>query len=157
MHFTPFHGSWLNLVEIWFGILKQKCLRDLSVESVDQLIGVIEAFVGTWNELYAHPFTWKYTGEGLPLKAVHRFQRLLRDPTSPMDVKFLTRQLELMPNIARDYRNEVPADDWRELRDLATLKREELLAMLTAEPGPLRRKRALNAWSHFEEFVAECN
>ncbi len=157
VHFTPFHGSWLNLVEIWFGILKQKCLRDLSVESVEELIGVIEAFVGTWDELYAHPFTWKYTGEGLPLKAVHRFHRLLRDPGSPMDVKFLTRQLELMPNIARDYRTEVPAGDWRELRELATLKREELLAMITAEPGPFRRKRALNAWTHFEEFVAEWN
>ena len=25
-HYTPFHGSWLNMVEIWFGILNQKCL-----------------------------------------------------------------------------------------------------------------------------------
>ena len=88
---------------------------------------------------------------------MRRLHRLLRDPGSPIDVKFLTRQLELMPNIARDYRTEVPADDWRELRELVTLKREELLAMITAEPGPFRRKRALNAWTHFEEFVAQWN
>jgi transposase len=157
VHFTPFHGSWLNLVEIWFGILKQKCLRDLSVTSVAELIGVIESFIGTWDDLYAHPFTWKYTGEGLPLKAVHRFHHLLRDPVSPMDVKFLTRQLELMPNIARDYRREIPVSDWRELRDLVTLKREELLALIAAEPGPRRKKRALKAWSQFEEFVAKWN
>ena len=26
-HYTPFHGSWLNMVEIWFGILNHKCLN----------------------------------------------------------------------------------------------------------------------------------
>ena len=158
VHFTPFHGSWLNLVEIWFGILKQKCLRHRTVQSLADMIGVIESFVETWDTLYAHPFTWTYTGEGLSLKAVHRFQRWLRDDAeSPMDVKFLTRQLELMPNIARDYRTEIPARDWRELRDLIRLRSEELLAMITAEPGPIRKRRALKAWTQFAEFVAEWN
>ncbi|MCP4718713.1 MAG: hypothetical protein GY860_04575, partial [Desulfobacteraceae bacterium] len=26
IHFLPFHGSWLNMIEIWFGIMKQKTL-----------------------------------------------------------------------------------------------------------------------------------
>ena len=26
IHFLPFHASWLNLIEIWFRILKSKCL-----------------------------------------------------------------------------------------------------------------------------------
>jgi len=28
IHFTPYHGSWLNLVEIWFGIMGAKVLRE---------------------------------------------------------------------------------------------------------------------------------
>ena len=28
IHFTPYHGSWLNFVEIWFGFMKNKLLRD---------------------------------------------------------------------------------------------------------------------------------
>lgn len=24
IHFLPFHGSWLNMIEIWFGLLKNK-------------------------------------------------------------------------------------------------------------------------------------
>ncbi len=28
IHFTPFHGSWLNLVEIWFGIMGGKILSE---------------------------------------------------------------------------------------------------------------------------------
>jgi len=28
IHFTPYHGSWLNLIEIWFGIMGAKVLRE---------------------------------------------------------------------------------------------------------------------------------
>ena len=35
--FTPFHGSWLNQVEIWFGILTSKCLRHRSFDGVQAL------------------------------------------------------------------------------------------------------------------------
>ena len=37
VHFVPFHASWLNMVEIWFGILKSKCLKYDQFVSVDQL------------------------------------------------------------------------------------------------------------------------
>lgn len=30
VHFVPFHGSWLNMIEIWFGILNKKCLKHQS-------------------------------------------------------------------------------------------------------------------------------
>ena len=29
VYFTPKHGSWLNQVEIWFGVLARRVLRDL--------------------------------------------------------------------------------------------------------------------------------
>jgi len=42
IHFTPFHGSWLNMIEIWFGILNKKCLKHQSFESVQILQETIE-------------------------------------------------------------------------------------------------------------------
>lgn len=62
-HFTPFHGSWLNQVEIWFSILKRKCLKRGNFISTDDLKHKILNFLGLWNLFYAHPFNWTYTEE----------------------------------------------------------------------------------------------
>jgi transposase len=155
VHFTPFHGSWLNLVEVWFGIVKQKCLRDLSVSSLAELLETLLSFAATWNEFYAHPFRWKFTGEGMPLKAVHRFQQMLRGSLAELDVKFLTRQLELMPNIARDYGKEIAIDEWWALAEVFHSQRDELTSLIEAESGPRRKQRAQHAWDQFEEFLEQ--
>jgi transposase len=57
-HFTPTSASWLNQVEIWFGILGRKTLSGASFSSTDQLIQSIEAFVARHNET-ASPFVWR--------------------------------------------------------------------------------------------------
>lgn len=64
-HYTPTHGSWLNQVELWFGIVSRRVLRYGNFPSPDDLIAAIEAFRKEWNEVEAHPFRWTY--EGLPL------------------------------------------------------------------------------------------
>ncbi len=63
--FTPFHGSWLNQVEIWFGILTSKLLRHASFHSVRALAGAVLRFARHWNEQMARPFRWTYTGRVL--------------------------------------------------------------------------------------------
>ena len=63
--FTPYHGSWLNQVEIWFCILTRKCLRHRSFDSVRALAGAINRFVRRWNATMARPFAWTYTGKVL--------------------------------------------------------------------------------------------
>jgi transposase len=63
--FTPFHGSWLNQVEIWFGILTRKALRGRSFDSLSKLEDIIHAFTTYWNEREARPFAWTYTGRPL--------------------------------------------------------------------------------------------
>lgn len=63
--FTPFHGSWLNQVEIWFGILSRKALRGRSVASLDALDDIIAAFTDYWNDREARPFAWTYRGKAL--------------------------------------------------------------------------------------------
>src|SRR5512137_1332917 len=44
-HFTPTSASWLNQVEIWFGIFSRKALRGANFKSIEQLREAIEAFV----------------------------------------------------------------------------------------------------------------
>ena len=44
LHFTPTSASWLNQVEIWFGIFQRKTLRNARFTSIDQLIGAIGNF-----------------------------------------------------------------------------------------------------------------
>lgn len=57
-HFTPTSASWLNQVEIWFGIFSRKTLSGASFTSTEQLVQAIEAFVERHNET-AHPFVWR--------------------------------------------------------------------------------------------------
>jgi transposase len=64
-HYTPTHGSWLNQVELWFGIVSRRILRYGNFSSPDELIEAIEAFIREWNQAEAHPFRWTYNG--LPL------------------------------------------------------------------------------------------
>ncbi len=42
MHFTPTSGSWLNLVEIFFGIITRQAIRRGTHRSVTELIDAIE-------------------------------------------------------------------------------------------------------------------
>ncbi len=63
--FTPKHGSWLNQVEIWFGILTRSALRYASFHSLKALERAILAFTNHWNKVIGHPFEWTYTGKVL--------------------------------------------------------------------------------------------
>jgi len=57
-HFTPTSASWLNQVEIWFGILSRKALRGLSTNSTEELRQAIEAFIKAYAQ-HAKPFKWR--------------------------------------------------------------------------------------------------
>jgi transposase len=57
-HFTPTSASWLNQVEIWFGIFTGKVLRGTSFDSTEQLSIAIEKYVNAYNSV-AKPFVWR--------------------------------------------------------------------------------------------------
>ena len=57
-HFTPTSASWLNQVEIWFGIMSRKALRGLSTVNTMELRQAIEAFIKVYAE-NAKPFKWR--------------------------------------------------------------------------------------------------
>lgn len=63
--YTPKHSSWLNQIEIVFGIVMRKVIRRGSFTSVKDLRDKILAFVQYFNDVFAHPFNWTYTGRPL--------------------------------------------------------------------------------------------
>lgn len=59
--YTPIHSSWMNQIEIWFGIINRTLLKRKSYLSVDSLKESIIRFIDQYN-LTAHPFKWTYAG-----------------------------------------------------------------------------------------------
>src|SRR4051794_32598548 len=68
VHFTPTSGSWLNLVEVWFGIIERLAIHRGTFRSVRELNAKIRAFVNGWNDR-CHPFVWTKTAEQILAKA----------------------------------------------------------------------------------------
>ena len=62
LHFTPTSGSWLNLVEVFFGIITRQAIRRGSFNNVKQLVTAISAFIDGWNDR-CHPFVWTKTAD----------------------------------------------------------------------------------------------
>src|SRR4249920_738506 len=71
MHFTPTSGSWLNLVEVFFGIITRQAIRRGSYTSVKDLIAAIETYIDGWNER-CQPFVWTKTADQILTKAKPR-------------------------------------------------------------------------------------
>jgi len=144
IHYTPYHGSWLNLVENWFGIMGAKVLRE-TYAAPEQLKAAICAFADLWNQLLAHPFRWTYDGKGLHDKAVKRFVKMLTDCAEKLEVKTLTKLLMLMTNLLRDYYQTVPAERWHQLVAALRSRHQVLRAIIERDERPQRRQRANEA------------
>lgn len=63
--YTPKHCSWLNQVEIWFGILSRRLLKRGEFKSTAELKERILKFIDFFNENLAKPFRWTYIGKPL--------------------------------------------------------------------------------------------
>jgi transposase len=70
LHFTPTSGSWLNMVEIFFGIITRQAIRRGTFGSVRELTQAITAFIDGWNER-CQPFIWTKDADTIIAKA-HR-------------------------------------------------------------------------------------
>ena len=66
-HFTPVGSSWLNQIEIWFGIITRQSIRRGTFTSVNALITRIRDYVAHWNT-DAEPFTWTATADQILAK-----------------------------------------------------------------------------------------
>lgn len=59
LHYTPTYSSWLNQVEIWFGMITSQCIRRGTFTSVRDLTRRIDSYIQNYNR-HAIPFTWTY-------------------------------------------------------------------------------------------------
>jgi transposase len=71
LHFTPTSGSWLNLIEVFFGIITRQAIRRGTFTSVKDLVAAIERFIDGWNER-CHPFVWTKTADEILTHADRR-------------------------------------------------------------------------------------
>ena len=69
LHFTPTSASWMNQIEIWFGILTRQAVRRGSFNSVQALVRAVYRFIDHWND-EAAPFKWVKTADQILAKAI---------------------------------------------------------------------------------------
>jgi transposase len=61
-HYTPLHASWVNQIEIFFGVLARRCLRRKSFRTTEELRAHVMAFIARWNARDKKPFRWTFAG-----------------------------------------------------------------------------------------------
>ena len=72
-HFTPLHASWVNQIELLFGIYARRVLRHASHSSIGQLRERTDAFVAQRNQA-PKPFKWTFAGFELQTGEPMRFK-----------------------------------------------------------------------------------
>jgi len=60
--YIPKHSSWLNQIEIIFGIINRRVMRRGSFTSKLDLVAKLKRFMTYFNETIAKPMNWTYTG-----------------------------------------------------------------------------------------------
>ncbi len=61
-HYTPLHASWVNQIELFFGVLGRRCLRRKSFRSTAELAAHVLAFIERWNHRDKKPVRWTFRG-----------------------------------------------------------------------------------------------
>ena len=152
IHYTPYHGSWLNWIEYWFAIMGRKVLGE-SFGSPDQLKAALIAFTADWNTLLAHPFQWSYDGTGLHEKAVQRFTKMLRYSAAQMELRMLTKQMMLLTNLLRDYSAEIARESWAQFAVVLHAQADTITALIQDEAGPRRKQKAQQAFARLSKAL----
>jgi len=60
--YLPKHTSWLNQIEIVFGIVSRRVMRRGNFKSLQDLKEQLIDFINYFNRTFARPFQWNYTG-----------------------------------------------------------------------------------------------
>ena len=63
--YLPKHSSWLNQIEVIFGVIMRKVIRRGSFTSVKDMRTKLLNFIAYFNRVFAKPFRWTYTGRPL--------------------------------------------------------------------------------------------
>ena len=70
--YTPKHSSWLNQIEVVFGVIARRVIRSGSFSSKEDLKSKLLTFIEYYNRTFAKPFNWTYTGRPLNTPTARR-------------------------------------------------------------------------------------
>jgi len=70
--YLPKHTSWLNQIEIVFGIVGRRVVRRGNFESLTALKERLLDFIDYFNRTFAKPFRWTYTGRPITAETTRR-------------------------------------------------------------------------------------
>jgi transposase len=70
--YLPKHTSWLNQIEIVFGIVARRVVRRGNFSSVAALKQRLLDFIDYFNRTFARPFRWTYTGRPVTAETAKR-------------------------------------------------------------------------------------
>ena len=70
--YLPKHTSWLNQIEIVFGIVGRRVVRRGNFPSLAALQDKLLRFIDYFNRTFARPFRWTYTGRPVAATTVQR-------------------------------------------------------------------------------------
>jgi transposase len=70
--YLPKHTSWLNQIEIVFGIVGRRVMRRGNFKSLKDLKEKLFDFINYFNTTFAKPFQWNYTGRPVRSDAIKR-------------------------------------------------------------------------------------
>lgn len=70
--YLPKHTSWLNQIEIVFGIVGRRVMRRANFASLSALKERLLDFIDYFNRTFARPFRWTYTGRPTHSEKVRR-------------------------------------------------------------------------------------
>jgi transposase len=96
VHFTPTSGSWLNLVEVWFGIIERQAIHRGTFRSVRDLMIKIRQFIDGWNHR-KHPFIWTKTADDI-LDKINRKRTSIPDHSVASGIRWISRRMGYATN-----------------------------------------------------------
>ena len=70
--YLPKHTSWLNQIEIVFGIVSRRVMRRGNFKSLTNLKERLLDFIQYFNRTFAKPFQWNYTGRPVKSDTIKR-------------------------------------------------------------------------------------
>ena len=74
IHYTPKHGSWLNMAELEIGVMSRQCLRQ-RIPTIEKMSAEVQAWVGQRNNEKA-TVRWQFTAADARVKLQHLYPRI---------------------------------------------------------------------------------
>ena len=79
LHLIPTYASWLNQVELWFGLLSERAIKRSTFHSVTELKQRIMQFTEQYNG-FSKPFVWVATADSIFDKLVRLYKWINGSP-----------------------------------------------------------------------------